>query len=30
MRPSATFNAIIDGATPMQPSREEVWELALA
>jgi len=30
MRPSATFNAIIDECTPMQPLREQVRELALA
>jgi isocitrate dehydrogenase len=30
MRPSATFNAIIDGGVPVQPAREEVRELALA
>jgi isocitrate dehydrogenase len=30
MRPSATFNAIIDGGVPIEPLREKVGELALA
>jgi hypothetical protein len=29
MRPSATFNAIIDGGVTMHPLRDDVPELAL-